>query len=316
MNADFLKTNLHFKEGIKGAYYKKIDGFLYTVDPTEESEIFLYVNLPETNDEEKHAFIQFLKDNLKNFVKARIVKNGIKITLTPDAFKRKSFITNTAKMISEYFSQKGIVFENKKHPIDFKNNMYVFVVDSSEENSETAENAPEAEDAVEEIPQAEEASKENIEETTEAKEKPRRFKNFFSAFMKSQVMIIIIYLIFALIFFWLSKAQTSIAAICGYFMGWLPAEILIKRGNKNLKVFGLVTLFSLISLALSGAYVFLSEFLSQTQIYTASEFFLQSLTPSHCIFNVILGLLLSMFGTYSTLPARKKQKEEIDIDFE
>ena len=123
MNADFLKTNLHFKEGIKGAYYKKIDGFLYTVDPTEESEIFLYVNLPETNDEEKHAFIQFLKDNLKNFVKARIVKNGIKITLTPDAFKRKSFITNTAKMISEYFSQKGIVFENKKHPIDFKNNI-------------------------------------------------------------------------------------------------------------------------------------------------------------------------------------------------
>ncbi len=316
MNADFLKTNLHFKEGIKGSYYKKIDGFLYTVDPSEETEIFLYINLPATNDDEKHAFIDFLKDSLKNFVKARIVKNGIKITLTPDAFKRKSFITNTAKIISQYFKDRNITFEDKKHPIDYKNNMYVFL----EEYSKDAEIVIE-----EESPCTEEKQEEPIiteaEETAEViEEKPKKksfsFKKFFSFFIKSQILVILIYLLCAGLFIWLSNIQISIAAVSGYFMGWLPAEILLKRGNKNSSVFLIVSFFSLITLVLSASTFVLHQFLSQTEVYTISEYVRKSLIPAHCAFNAGLAFLLSMFSTYSTLPSRKKKKKETDVDFE
>ena len=125
MNADFLKTNLHFKEGIKGAYYKKIDGFLYTVDPNDGTEIFFFVNLPKVDEEEKHIFINFLKENLKSFVRARIVKNGIKITLTPDAFDEKNFIVKTAQQISEYLKSRDIHFTAEKSEIVYKNNYFV-----------------------------------------------------------------------------------------------------------------------------------------------------------------------------------------------
>lgn len=323
MNADFLKTNLHFKEGIKGSYYKKIDGFLYTVDPTEENEIFLYINLPATNDEEKHAFIDFLKESLKNFTKARIVKNGIKITLTVDAFKRKSFIVNTAKTISKYFNDKNITFENKKYPIDFKNNMYVFLEEYSNDSEITPDviepEIPEVTDTAPEV-EVQEANEVTETEVSEKAQKKKKklfsFKKFFSFFIKSQILVILIYLLCACAFIWLSNIQISIAAVSGYFMGWLPAEILLKRGNKNSSVFLIVSFFSLITLVLSASTFILHQFLSQTEVYTISEYVRKSLIPAHCAFNAGLAFLLSMFSTYSTLPSRKKKKKETDVDFE
>lgn len=299
MNADFLKINLHFKEGIKGAYYKKIDGFLYTVDPNDGTEIFFYVNLPKVDEEEKHIFINFLKDNLKNFIKARIVKNGIKITLTADAFSKKNFIVKAAQQISEYLKSRDISFENEKPPIDYKNNMYVFL----------EETADEIEPIIDE-PQK------NPEETEEKKN--CFFKNILSFLKRTQIFLITIYLLCAIVFILLSFLSINIAAVSGYFMGWLPAEILSKRGYKNKKVFLFVTLFSLITLIFSGVAVFLLKFLSQNLIYTAAEFMIQSLIPAYCGFNIILGLLLSMFGTYSTLPAGKKKdkQKENNEDFE
>ena len=136
MNTDFLKTNLHFKEGIKGVYYKKIDGFLYTIDPTDENETVLYINLPETQEENKKALIQFLKDNIKKFLKARIVKNGVKLTLNSEILNKKSSIVKVAQQISAFLKEINVIFENQKHEIDFKNNMYVFVDNSVTYNVE------------------------------------------------------------------------------------------------------------------------------------------------------------------------------------
>ncbi len=295
MNADFLKVNLHFKEGIKGVYYKVIDGFLYTVDPNDGTEILFYVNLPRVDEREKHIFIDFLKGNLKNFIKARIVKNGIKITLTGDAFDEKNFIVETAQQISEYLKSRDIHFTAEKSEMDYKNNMYVFL-----------------EEAVEEI----EPHFDEPQETSE--EKRSLFKKILSFFKGTQILLITIYLLCAIVFILLSFLSMNIAAASGYIMGWLPAEILSKRGHKNKKVFLFASLFSLITLVLSGIFVFLSKFLSQDLIYTAPEFMVKSLVPSHCIFNIVLGLLLSMFGTYSALPAakRKDEEKEIYLDFE
>ncbi len=294
MNADFLKTNLHFKEGIKGAYYKKIDGFLYTVDPNDGTEIFFFVNLPKVDEEEKHIFINFLKENLKSFVRARIVKNGIKITLTPDAFDEKNFIVKTAQQISEYLKNRDIHFTAEKSEIVYKNNMYVFLEETTEEI-----------DPHFYFPQ-------KISE-----EKKSFLKNILSFFKETQILVITIYLFCSIVFILLSFSSINIAAASGYIMGWLPAEVLSKRGHKNKKAFLFSSFFSLITLILSGIFVFLSKFLSQNLIYTAPEFMVKSLIPSHCIFNIVLGLLLSMFGTYSALPAvKKKDKEEIYLDFE
>lgn len=311
MNTDFLKTNLHFKEGIKGVYYKKIDGFLYTIDPTDENETVLYINLPETQEENKKALIQFLKDNIKKFLKARIVKNGVKLTLNSEILNKKSSIVKVAQQISAYLREINVIFENKKHEIDFKNNMYVFA-----DNSVTY-NVEECIEVSEEINIMQENEPAPEETQLESEKKEFSFKNFFSAFFNNtQFMLISIYVISAIIFILLSLISINLAAVSGYLMGWLPAEYLVKRKYENKKIFLLITLCSFITLLITGSYSFLYMFLSQNEIYTVSEFFLQSLSPAYCGFNIILGLLLSMFGTYSTLPAKPKPKVEKDEDFE
>ena len=313
MDAEFLKTNLHFKEGIKGSYYKRIDGFLYTVDPTSDSETVLYINLPEVTEDTKKAFIQFLKDNVKKFLKARIVKNGVKLTLTTDALNKKSYIPKIAQQISAYLSGQDIAFKEAKPEIDYKNNMYVFVENISEDAAEDI--SAEAEEVIEEspIPVLEEETVENgnAAEVDEPKE-----ENPFKKSYGTQIVLIAIYAVCAIVFLLLSLISANVAAVTGYFMGWLPTEYLVKKHYPNKKIFWVVTGLSLSALLLAGGYSFVFALLSQNEIYTASEFFLQSLKPAHYVFNVILALLLSMFGSYLSLPAKKKPKTEKDEDFE
>lgn len=313
MNADFLKNNLHFKEGIKNSYYKKIGGFLYTVDATNEDEIFLYVNLPQTDDTFKKAFAEFLKENVKNLIKERVVKNGFKITFSPDAFNKKNFIVKTAQQISQYLKEQGIAFNEKKLPIAFKNNMHVFETENArvEYKEETAEEIiiDTANDNVEEV----------IETPLEENTEKLSFKDkFFKVIDKIpvQIMLLVIYVLCAVLFMILSLFSTNVAAATGYIMGWLPASVLVRHKKKNSSIFIIVTLLSFITLSLTASYSFLFAFLSQSEIYTAIEFFTQSLEPAYCIFNVVLGLLLSVFGTYSTIPQTKKAKQQIDEDFQ
>ncbi len=323
MSTEFFKDNLHFKEGIKGSYFKKIDGFLYTVDPTDENETILYINLPETDEENKKAIILFLKENIKKFLKARIVKNGIKLTLSADILNKKSTIVKVAEKISAFLTELNISFSDKKHEIDYRNNMYVFIDDSVK--ADEAEEI-EAVEAVEEINEAAEKAPENVKiltvedfenENEENEEITTKKKSaFLSFFGRTQVILIGIYILCAIVFMALSLISINLAAVSGYLMGWLPSELLVKRKYENKKIFILVTCLSLLTLLLTGGYSLLYMFLAQNEIYTISEFILQSLIPAYCGFNVIFGLLLSMFGTYSTLPAKKKPKVEKDIDFE
>lgn len=314
MSTDFFKDNLHFKEGIKGSYYKKIDGFLYTVDPTDENETVLYINLPETDEENKRAIINFLKENVKKFLKARIVKNGIKLTLSADILNKKSTIVKVAEKISAYLLELNISFSQKKYEIDYRNNMYVFLDDSFEEATEET-----VEEAIEEATEENEVkviTPEDFDVQTDNEDFTKKPSEFLSFFKRTQVILIGIYALCATAFILLSLISINLAAVSGYLMGWLPSELLVKRKYENKTIFITVTCISLFVLILTGIYSFLYMFLSQNEIYTASEFLVQSLAPAHCGFNIVLGLLLSMFGTYSTLPAKKKPKVEKDIDFE
>lgn len=303
MDADFLKNDLHFKEGLKNSYYKKIDGFLYTVSIADENEIFLFVNLPQTDDSFKKDFADFLKENVKKLLKERVVKNGFKLTFSADAFQKKNYIVKVAQQISEHLTSLGITFGEEKHEISFKNNMYVFDIDETVDTPQLTEEI--AEEIIPEVASEEISSEDVTQEKV----------SFFDK-IPTQILLIAIYLLCAVLFLLLSLISVNVAAASGYFMGWLATMVLVKRKKKNSTVFITVTVLSFITLLLSASYSFLYAFLSQNVIYTAVEFFSQSLIPSYCIFNVILGLLLSIFGTYSTLPATKKKEKPIEEDFE
>ncbi len=182
--------------------------------------------------------------------------------------------------------------------------MYVFDVNEKTDLEETTEEIAE-EIIPEEVIDDSENQSEEVEEAASFIDK-----------MPTQVLLILIYLLCAILFMALSLISVNIAAASGYLMGWLPTALLVKRKKKNSTIFITVTILSFITLLLTASYSFLYAFLSQNEIYTAIEFFSQSLIPSYCIFNVILGLLLSIFGTYSTLPAKKKAPKTVDEDFE
>ena len=294
MSVEFLKNSSQFTEDGKGNYYKKHKNFLFTVASGDEG-VFLFINLPELGDNLRKASTVYLKENVTSLIKVRIVKNGIKMTLTENATEET--ILNAIELTSDYFIKEGVSFPDMHYDVVLKNNMYVF-----EENGVTAEEA-----VIEEEAPATDSKAQNAN------------KNKFYSFIdktSTQVLLIMIYVICSVAFFLLSLIHVNLAAITGYFMGWLATAVLVKKGHNHTKIFILVTVASLFSLAFSGAYSFLFQFLTQQEIYTAFEFLFQSLSPLHCIFNILLGVLLSLFGTYSTLPAKKKtNKTEVEEDF-
>ncbi len=309
MSIDFLKNSSHFTEDGKGNYYKKTDNFLFTVASGDDG-IFLFINLPELDDNQRKASTLFIKENVDSLTKVRIVKSGIKMTLTENA--TEDAILSAIEVTSDHFTKTGIAFPDKHYDVVFKNHMYVF-----EENG-TINNEPAiTENATEEVATEADVIGEDapIKETDGQKKSNSKFYSFIDK-TSSQVLLIAVYTICSIAFFLLSLIHVSLAAVTGYFMGWLATAVLVRKGHGNTKIFILVTVISLFALIFSGFYSFLFQFLIQQDIYTAFEFFYQSLSPLHCIFNILLGVLLSLFGTYSTLPAKKKAKKpELEEDF-
>lgn len=309
MSIDFLKNSSLFTEDGKGNYYTKTNNFLFTVTPDEEG-VFLFINLPELDDNERKASSAFIKENVDLLSKVRIVKNGIKLTLNENVSEEA--ILKAIDVTSDYFTEKKLVFPEKHYDVVLKNHMYVL-----EENGEYEEE-PEtvAEEADTEVLDTEALDTENTEKA-DGKEDIKKSK--FDAFidkLPTQILLIAIYALCSLVFFLLSMISISLAAVTGYFMGWLATAVLVKRGHSHKKIFISVTLATLIAMMISGFYSFLFLFLTQQEIYTAFEFFFQSLSPLYCIFNITLGVLLSLFGMYSSLPAKeKKKKTDYEEDF-
>ncbi len=293
MSIDFLKNSSLFTEDGKGNYYTKTNNFLFTVTPAEEG-ISLFINLPELDDNQGNTSSSFIKENVDLLSNVHIVKNGIKMTLNENV--SEDAILKAINVTSNYFTEKELFFPEKHYDVVLKDHMYVL-----EESGNTDVSVKE---------DAYTKETKDVKTVSEDEEAKSKF-NVSLDKIPTQILIIAIYFLCSVVFFLLSLISINFAAATGYFMGWLPTAVLAKRGHSHKKIFISVTLASLIALLISGSYSFLFLFLTQQDIYTAYEFFFQSLSPSHCIFNIALGVLLSLFGTYSALPAKKKEKKVV-----
>lgn len=270
-----LKTSLDFIQDDNGLLYKNIDGFLYTVNAKKDC-LQILVNLPEVTRNEKHLITSYLKEGVLHYVKSRFVKNGIQIFFNPAILDDPEYVMQFAKTFSLFLSSVSIEFSNTDIDIVFDKTMFAFIplekpIIKPEKEDEEAQNEP--------------------------------VKRKFS----TQLLLIITYGVITLIYCLISIFAIKIAGAVGYIMGWIPAMILVKRKYKAKTIYTCTLIVSFIALLIATIYIFLYYFLGQQEIYTAGEFILQSLTPSHCLFNMILAYALGFFGTYSTVPAKKKE---------
>ncbi len=280
-----LKNALDFNLDDNNLIYKNIDGFLYTINVTSDcAQIF--VNLPESSHNERQMVKAYLKESI-HYLNSRFVKNGIKISFSLLILDDPDYILQFAKTFSSFLSTASIEFSNTELDVVFDKTMYAFI--PLEKPIKKAEDKTDAEEAV----------------LTENSPKKKR--------ISTQLALIIAYGIITLIYCLISVFAIKFAAAVGYIMGWIPAMILVKREYEAKTIYTCTLIVSFIALLFATVYIFLYYFLSQTDIYTAGEFILQSLSPANCLFNMILAYILSFFGTYSTVPAKKKNTEEYDF---
>ncbi|MBE7091847.1 MAG: hypothetical protein E7365_01545 [Clostridiales bacterium] len=289
MDLNELNSSLCFQQDENGLLYKNIDGFLYTICEKTEFAI-IYVNLPEVSRNEKKMISAYIKESVLHYVKSHFVKNGVEITFNLSILEDPEYILQFAKMLSAYLSSASIEFSNAELNIAFDKTMYAFMpVEQPVENIKLRKERPN-------VPHYENG-----------------IQGFLSRF-STQLILITIYAVIAVIYGLISLFAIKIAGSVGYILGWLPALVMVKRNYSSKDIYTCTTIVSFFVLLISTIYVFLIYFLSQQEIYTASEFIMQSLTPAHCLFNMLLAFVLSIFGVYSTIPAKKK-KTVIEDDF-
>ncbi len=289
MELNELNSSLEFIEGENGLLYKKIDGFLYTLSIKPELAV-IYVNLPEVSRNEKKMISAYLKESVLHYVKSNFIKDGVQISFTTGILETPDYILQFAKMFSAYLSTASIEFSNSEIDVTFNKTMYAFLpVEQPIDNKKLIK-------------------KKKVEDTQ------GRGLNRVLSGISTQIALIIVYGVLALIYALISVFAIKFAGAVGYLMGWLPSLVLVKKNYSAKAIYTCTSIVSLIVLLLTTVYVFLFYFLSQQEIYTASEFIMQSLTPSHCVFNMTLAYLLSIFGAYSTVPA-KKNKTDVEDDF-
>ena len=271
-----LKNSLDFIQDDNGLLYKKIDGFLYTVNVKKDCAQ-ISVNLPQVSHNEKQMITAYLKESVLHYLKSHFVKNGIQICFNLAILDDPEYIMQFAKTFSSFLSSAAIEFSNTELDIVFDKTMFAF------------------------IPLEKPIDKHKNEESVQEEIKPQRKK------LSTQLALIIAYGIITLFYCLISLFAIKIAGAVGYIMGWIPAMILVKRKYSAKTIYTCTLTVSFIALLIATVYIFLYYFLSQQDIYTAGEFILQSLTPSHCLFNMLLAYALGFFGTYSTVPTKKKQ---------
>lgn len=285
-----LNSALGFTEGENGLLYKNIDGFLYTILKKPEQAI-IFVNLPEVSRNEKKMISAYLKESVLHYIKSRFVKDGIQVIFNPGILETPDYILQFAKMFSAYLSTASIEFSNIELDIAFNKTMYAFLP----------------------VEQPLEDGKCLKMRANNNKHSKSGLDGFFCG-VSTQIILIIIYGVLALIYSIISVFAIKYASAIGYFMGWLPTLLLIKRKYSAKAIYICTSIVSLFVLLLSTIYIFLFYFLTQQNIYTASEFILQSLVPAQCLFNMLLAYVLSFLGVYSTVPM-KKNKSDIEDDF-
>lgn len=271
-----LKNSLDFIQDDNGLLYKNIDGFLYTITVKKDCAQ-VSVNLPQVSRNEKQMITAYLKESVLHHLKSTFVKNGVQISFNLNILDDPEYVMQFAKTFSSFLSSASIEISNTELDIVFDKTMFAF------------------------IPLEKPIEKRRNTKTVQEEKEPEKKK------ISTQLLLIITYGVITLFYCLISLFAIKIAGAVGYIMGWIPAMILVKRKYSAKTVYSCTLTVSFIALLFATIYIFLYYFLSQQDIYSAWDFILQSLTPSHCLFNMLLAYALGFFGTYSTVPAKKKE---------
>ncbi len=310
MELENLNTVLEFIEGENGLYYKKINGFLFTVS-FDRNQMLLYVNLPHMSHNEKNMISSYVKESSTHFKKLNFVKNGICIHFASDILDDLDYIKHFSIVLSKFLSSASIEFSNDNLDIILDKNMYIFSPVAAEVNSKKLADEYSEQDST--------LGDSSLPPNKNLKENASTIRNKLFAFFSNpttvQVKLIICFFIFAIALFLLNVFCIQVASVVGYFCGTVFSVIYFVKGFSAKKTFVFSALLTAAVASIATIASILLLFLNQTEFYLFHDFFRNTLTVQYCIFNSALSVLLSLFGTYSVKPVKAKKQVVID-DFE
>ncbi len=277
-----------FTDDGNGLLYANIDGFLYTLYG-KKNRLVLAVNLPALNKNERGMISCYIKESAVQLDGKKFTRDGLYMYFDREIVKGEDYIHEFARQLSAFLISVGIEFSNPELNILLHKKMYVFKpIAAPIDDTAPPESEPD------ELPNLENAGK-------------------FKCFMLSNMGVPVLLAVCAVLYFILLVCYVKIAAAVGYVAGWLVCYLLTERKKKHL--FLLSVAYSSIMLIVSGIAAFLVMFLSQTEIYSIFDFFTRSLAFYHCLFSTGLGIVLALFGIYSTIPPKNSAKKAVPEDF-
>lgn len=277
-----------FTDDGNGLLYANIDGFLYTLYG-KKNRLVLAVNLPALNKNERGMISCYIKESAVQLDGKKFTRDGLYMYFDREIVKGEDYIHEFARQLSAFLISVGIEFSNPELNISLHKKMYVFKPIAA-----PIDDAAPPESEPDELPNLENAGK-------------------FKCFMLSNMGVPVLLAVCAVLYFILLVCYVKIAAAVGYVAGWLVCYLLTEQKKKHL--FLLSVAYSSIMLIVSGIAAFLVMFLSQTEIYSIFDFFTRSLAFYHCLFSTGLGIVLALFGIYSTIPPKSSAKKAVPEDF-
>ena len=285
---DLKIEQMGFTADGNGLLYANIDGFLYTLDQ-KKSRLVLAVNLPALNKNERGMISCYIKESAVQLDRKKFTRDGLYMFFDVEVINGTDYIYEFARQLSAFLISVSIEFSNPELNISLHKKMYVYkpIAAPIEESAQ-----PESEPI--ELPDLENAG---------------RFKRFMLSSKGLPVLLVCC----AAVYFILLVCYVKIAAAMGYVSGWLVCYLLTEQRKKHL--FLLSAAYSSAMLVVSAVVAFTVLFLSQTEIYSIFDFFTRSLAFYHCAFSTALGIVLALFGIYSTIPPKSSGKKAVPEDF-
>ncbi len=311
-----LQNTTKFERGIDGLLFKKVSGYLYTI-AVNQPYITVCVNLPPLSRYQRKEIEYYIKSNAQYFVKLKFLTAGVKIFFVSELLEEPSYIMEFISRFSDFLKYVNILFTRDINEfIVNKDHMYIL---PPTEKAIYADNISQhsVEEILQDVSVAQEktnlsdkdvpASFEEEYSSELLEKKPKKISLFLQRFSPTLLMFLAM-LIFSLLFGLLCVFLPQVAAAAGYLIGSIGTYLYLKATQSRDKLFLKASLISLALLIFFGSAAFLYLFLSQLEFYTIFEYVEKTLTLQYCIFNIVLGYLLALFGIYSTLPAKAKKK--------
>ncbi len=289
MELNSIIDKLGFTPGENGLFYKNIGGFLYTASE-KKSGLYLSVNLPSVNMNEKRMISCYIKESAARLKNVRFVKDGLIMVFNQKNIDNPEYISEFTKQLSSFLISASIEFSNPELNISLsKGKMYVY----------TSIAAP---IDVPEKPKKKEEEKPDLEN-----------ENKLYQFIFSNKGLYTVFGVFAVIFLFLCVFYVRIAAASGYIMGWIISTILHHRKSPYiwLKSLG----YSGAIMCVSAFVAFIIKFLFQTEIYSIYDYFDRSLTFQNGLYAILVGLIFAAIGVYSTIPQKRNKYKDEYSDF-